>query len=724
MEKAVNMKGADTDICLKTALITVNKKDIHKTNVQNFKIFRQKIHVNIKTQGLVIKVKDIFSKKLSIISKTVKILEPESQDLVLNFQKFHLSKFLNKREFHDTFESKIDNYKLFHEHEMIQYEKWHVLKFQKIPIHNFQFQTLTPNEENLKFLQKFYQKFDKFTKFSKNFKLFTLRDSTVIQNLTNFSKSHFHLLPQISKGALWGLAIGFKDKINWSKIHLIKNKKQISKNIQSYIQQELKHERIVEVKDWPRAVSMSVFAIKEVKSTGSESYVKTRYVNNCTESNLLLEEPAKGLKYSYPTAEFVLRNFEFYNKLITSSRISIGDRKDYVRLWQTRPSTWDLSLIIWNKRRFIDFSGRMGTTYASLYSQSLSFLSDWWYNKTCGDGSYSITLMDDSIIFCAKPSSFAKMELINKKMGFWLNEKKSKNFQKEIKWSGYVFDLEKGTLRLPKEKLGKLKKQIKELLTEPHSTLRQYASVLFRFYAARLVLCGLYVNLSAILFSTRQYCRLYRWFYDELELQRDIYDTKIIRNVDLEFELEMAVQIIAQSTRFSDIRRNITWLDAKVGVNRFKIESDATVCFTDASGYQCGFYIIMANQKEWMFAAKIPEYDKEQSINYKELMTICLCVVYLDSLVKQGHQLNKIIIFVDNTTAQSVALTRRVTLNNQNLNKLALFLSVFHMVGKISVNYQRISTENNLIADKLSRDPSLPTDTALKLYNMGYKMMF
>ena len=46
------------------------------------------------------------------------------------------------------------------------------------------------------------------------------------------------------------------------------------------------------------------------------------------------------------------------------------------------------------------------------------------------------------------------------------------------------------------------------------------------------------------------------------------------------------------------------------------------------------------------------------------------------------------------------------------------------MVGKISVNYQRISTENNLIADKLSRDPSLPTDTALKLYNMGYKMMF
>ena len=113
-------------------------------------------------------------------------------------------------------------------------------------------------------------------------------------------------------------------------------------------------------------------------------------------------------------------------------------------------------------------------------------------------------------------------------------------------------------------------------------------------------------------------------------------------------------------------------------------------CFTDASGYQCGFYIIMANQKEWMFAAKIPEYDKEQSINYKELMTICLCVVYLDSLVKQGHQLNKIIIFVDNTTAQSVALTRRVTLNNQNLNKLALFLSVFRMVGKISVNYQRI----------------------------------
>ena len=403
-------------------------------------------------------------------------------------------------------------------------------------------------------------------------------------------------------------------------------------------------------------------------------------------------------------ADNIFEDKSLYHMLIKSKYLTVIDRAEYFRLWYAHPSAWPLAIIRTNRQTFLDIRGRMGHTFASANAQALSSLWDLQYNME-NDESHVITLIDDTFILNSQRNSFTSAHQQNMAYGFKLNPSKSQIQMKCVKWSGYHFDVDKKSLKLPNAKIDKIRRKIDSILTASGSTRRNYASILSSFYSARLIIGGIYQNLSSILFMTRKWARLDSdWFWSEEQLTSTDFDEIIKRNPAIQFELELALDILRSEASFESIRKNINFITRPVPSGpSIKVHNNSFLIFMDASSKQIGIWL-RHNQRNFMYSEKLREQLLEKSINFKELYTLCKAITLLYFIQKQ-YNLNpeNNILYVDNEVAKIIAIKRRVTLKDVNIYQLAQFLSFFFMATNIQIEFQRIDTTNNCLADYLSR---------------------
>ena len=393
--------------------------------------------------------------------------------------------------------------------------------------------------------------------------------------------------------------------------------------------------------------------------------------------------------------------------------MTVVDKSDFFRYWYTHPETWRTAVVLnHNGDKYLDIKGRMGTTYASLHSQTISFFMDWLYNNEAKDGSYSLTLMDDTICLNSSKDSYSAITSINKSLGFEINPKKSQINLPEVKWSGYLLNVKSRKISLPAHKLAKIKKKITDLLENEESTLRQYASFLSSCYSARLILFRQNTNLSTIVYNTRQHCRLDKWFYEKREMAKDKYDARIKANKSLDREMWLAFDIISQSCNFQDVHDNINCLSQPIPKTpTTPVNCDTITAFTDASDHKIGIFVMIDNKK-WMLSSTFSKEIAEKTINYKELYAIAIALLFIRHILwkyKFNHKM--VLIFVDNIGAKIIATTRRVKLKNLALYRLADFINHINLSfhdDQIQIQYEYINTLENKIADTLSRSWNVP----------------
>lgn len=604
--------------------------------------------------------------------------------------------------------------------DFFKFDRWKGFSFVDQKPARERFQSLSPTLKNIELVKESAKNLDKGDSGST---IFTFQNKDVIDFICQVFDKSFDSLPIIQRDLIWSMLIGCKDFIDQEALKKTKVT-QFSRDIDDYLKKECELGRIIELKSRPSHdfIACSVFSILESKFEAGVYYEKVRYVNNNVLSNECLLPIAENLSYTFPTAESIFRIEFLFDKLWNSKRLTKLDRSDYFRLWFTHPSAWPLAIIA-NKGDkgatsfFLDIRGRMGHTYASAYSQGFSFLADLCFNDHSSTSDpFSVTLQDDTLILQSNAESYEKASKINSNFGFALNHRKSEINQIKVKWSGYHFNAQRKILTLPMTKIDKLRTQIEAILQSDSSTRRAYCSILSKFYSARLIIGGNGQNLSSILFLTRKHCRCdSKWFYTEKILAEEYYNELVKKpeSFDIRLELALAISLLASEACFQKIRDNIDFITEPVPHKddpRVYIDMTRDVLvFSDAAAVGLGGWIYCP----WLdisfaYSETFSVELQAESINFKELYALAK-MLHLTHLIlwqrftKSSEQKIRIITCVDNETARAIAVKQRVNLKSVMIAKVAKFLTSLSLISSFDHHYLRISSEENGVADFLSR---------------------
>ena len=593
---------------------------------------------------------------------------------------------------------------------LFKYKKWHI--HENIP--------KDPSQSSFTYLspEQFYTQCDTSLNTSgpcyKGEKIITWQKERTVQFIQNLFTSKtlvYQELDSLQKHTIWSIIIGFPDMVNLELFKKAKNTHQTSRNIDAYIERETSLKRIIKInKPGDKTFAPSIFVIEENKCEKGVEYVKYRHVYNNVPCNKILEPPALNLQYTFPTAELIFREESLFNILMKSKHLSVIDRTDYFRQWPIHPSSYRLSLIK-NKDKngninwYQDMTGRMGHTFSSAYSQSISSLMDKIFNRNATGR--SVTLQDDTFLLASTQLAFSQAMNLNENFGFQCNTKKCVELATCVKWSGYMWDVDNQCLFLPEKKLEKIKTQISEIGRKNFSTRREYCSLLSRLYSARLIVGGLAQNLSSLVYITRKHARLdHQWFFTDLQLRDSYYDERVPKpNSQIMYELFLSLDILRCKVKFERIRDNFDFIVKQVSsLALIKVEVHEKVMrvFCDASGTRGGFHISW-KKSNFMHAEEIPQAYMNESINFKELYMLCKAVLAASFVAKNFNYRDTIVVFVDNELAKVIALKRKVKLRDNQIYKLALFLSHLTLMESFRLNFQRVDTVSNVIADTLSR---------------------
>lgn len=334
---------------------------------------------------------------------------------------------------------------------------------------NYHFENLEVNRYNLERVRAFY---DNNFKPRKGEAILTFQAKSVTSYIQELSKN-WATFGNFNKNVIWQILVGFKDYFDTKSVKEAPKKVITSTEIDAYIEKEVALSRVLELPKTPTGNFMapSVFSIIEHKFENGVEYEKIRYVNNNIICNEVLKMPAKSLEYRFPTAESLFLFDNLYDALIKSSGLSTIDKTDYFRQWFVYPDNYPLAIIkiknsLGETKYYQNLRGRMGSTYASFHSQSLSMFCDQVYFDKCKHfGAIPVTLMDDTILLNLTEPAFDKLCEVNSNLNLELNPRKQVKNDKIVKWAGYLFDCENNLLAMPTKKLDKIKTQITTIIS-------------------------------------------------------------------------------------------------------------------------------------------------------------------------------------------------------------------------------------------------------------------
>ena len=563
---------------------------------------------------------------------------------------------------------------------------------------------------------------------NRNGLLVTLHNNRKLKSIISASNKYWDLLDDFERDCLWHYIAGFEDKIENHKI--TKNEAEISAwnfDTKNYLNNEVGLGRIFKLGSSAPSTAFhficsKILSIKENKMdqrTGRQ-FFKIRHVYNNTRANQFIddlgfldEECLHKFKFSTPTAEVLFLSNTLYKKLRCSNLLSCYDKKEFYRQFYIAPSNWHLSLIkTADQTWWLDCAGRMGAKNSAIFAQRLSSTLDSIFNAYFGCG-FSITNQDDSFVLLPNPETDKCFNGLCNEFGLIINETKTQLLRSEAEWAGYIFNQSSMTLKLKPKRIEKIKTAAELLLSsigDANSSIcrRDVAKFLGCIHSCRPLICGKFYHANPLLFWLRKTAYLFDPFYTDRTLHQEFYDETIKLNSLCAFEIRLMLEIVESEVDYADIRRGLNdYLTARIDE---KVTDDHDVIFSDSSGDIMGFGIISSGIKYSFKIGLDLEKRNSWSINLKELYAAVLALVCYFAL--NLHSDKKIVLYVDNTCAQSILAGRKSNLKSV---EIALCIKIVELLcfGRRLV-IKRCPTHDNQWADILSRSPSITDTIGLK----------
>ena len=466
------------------------------------------------------------------------------------------------------------------------YKYWHLL----IPISDKplvkNFKILTKNPKNIQIIINCYQKMrpkvSKLKVMSKyktsvNVLLPTLQDHAVIKYICQISDKLWSKFSASLKYTAWHICIGFYDVLSPVVETVIERSK-----CDEYFESEVAACRFVPVSEFVHCKNLCAkyFALSEIKvRPNGERYKKIRHVADGPLFNSHVITPAHELSFNFPTAQSLFSDYDMYKILNKCQSVSVFDRSEFYRYILVLPS--NISGIVNSRGElFYDLYCKMGHCNSSLFAQLCSTLVDLVWNSDVdekhGGKCHAVTMQDDTLFlqigdYKLDPENVFEL---NCSFGYKINRAKTQLNARIAKWSGYLFDLKRKSLKLPDDKIANMK-QLKSNFAKSTMTRRAYASLLGKVYSTRLLSMGNGLNFSSLTTHFRSHMfkdsnlpelRKLHFIKDEVinsHHYKEFFDTKLpIPPLKASEDLDFAIQISQSEVPFYKIRRFIFTLNS------------------------------------------------------------------------------------------------------------------------------------------------------------------
>ena len=558
------------------------------------------------------------------------------------------------------------------------------------------------------------------------------------QDILNAIKAEINIaewnkLDKLHRITLQEYVLGFADKFESAAFaeRYVETTFPTKQVVEDYLQGEIQSKRIVEIpiSDLAFFISSRILRLVEKKflADGTYSHEKQRFVYNNIHANSFMIPPDYLISYKMPDILVLFSNDRFYNELCSSKVLSTRDKLNYYRQWHVSPLNYMFQIIFTSfnntpKKAYIDLRGRMGGQFSAFHSQRISDLIDHlFFSRT---GKYAITIQDDTLILNTSCSEDSIYGSINSSFGLKFNDGKSVSTKKLVNWAGFTINLESHSIVLLKKRLNKMTTKLEFITNSKTVTKRDIAQYLGMLFSARAILLSKQLQLSPVLYCTRKRTQLFCNYYDDKVLDFDkIYDTKVdIHSIMIE-EMNLAFSIVKQEANFSDVREGILndmhksdETFSNTTIQKQKVPND--IIFSDASDTMAGIAVYVNRTAQ--FSRKFADFSifvgsylfnahqQTWSINNKELNALVKALYLYIAILDRLNILNTrrmLVCYIDNEAMRSLASSRKVSLRSVRLgvHSKAIFFLELTYNKHINFNYLRVSSEQNKLADILSR---------------------
>ena len=351
------------------------------------------------------------------------------------------------------------------------------------------------------------------------------------------------------------------------------------------------------------------------------------------------------------------------------------DIKSAFRLLPVHPSDFDLLGYKIMDKYFVDKCLPFGCSIScSLFEKFSTFLE--WYFCLTYDCDNVIHYLDDFLIASYTMSEckslISNFELMCKNLGVPLATEKTIGPASVITFLGLEIDTNKMCVRIPEEKLSRLKVELEGLLNKKKATLRELQSV-----------TGLLNFCTRAIPPGRSFLRR---FYDAMTgLYKPYHKVRVNSNLR------------------EDIRVWLTFLDLYNGVYKYDLyewndASDLNLYTDSAGSSHLGCAAIFVT--EWVFFQWPVQWRHTplmRDITFLELVPIVLAIHIWGSILEN----KRIILNTDNNAL--VAILNKKSSKSKRVMRLIRPLVLHCLVHNIQIKASHIQGKSNVIADSLSR---------------------
>ena len=550
-------------------------------------------------------------------------------------------------------------------------------------------------------------------------RLVSMHDSNKLGLIIAACSKFWRLLNSFERDTLLYYISGFEDIIKNDEIPLLQPDTSVWNNdIKLYLDSEISAGRIYPLgRSMPSTrhnpICAKILCIREEKvdmSTGRH-FTKNRFVYDNVNANAFIDnlgyldaDRSIRFKFRTPTAECLFLHDPLYKRLNSSKQLSCYDKESFYRQFYISPKNWHISIIkTANQRFWLDVSGRMGAKNSAIFAQRLSSALDSIFNRGYPNDGFCITNQDDTFLMNPSCSADETFNEICSMFGLKLNPTKTQLLKSSVEWAGYIFNQVTLTLKLKPKRLQKIKKYTEILNGDGPVKRREVAIYLGTIHSCRPIICGQKFHCNPLLFWLRKTAYLYDPFYTDRSLHAEFYDEEIKLNSLARFEINLMLEIVMKEVSYDKVRSGLN--DYLVAKFEIAVPEPHNVIFSDASSSMVGFGLLIDGLAYSFKMGLTREQVESWSINLKELFSAVLAVSFYAAIIKPGDSGKSLILYVDNTTAQSILASRKTSLKSVEIAMCAKFLELVSYGLNISI--KRCPTDLNLWADTLSRSPNL-----------------
>ncbi|MES9881299.1 MAG: reverse transcriptase domain-containing protein [Sedimenticola sp.] len=351
--------------------------------------------------------------------------------------------------------------------------------------------------------------------------------------------------------------------------------------------------------------------------------------------------------------------------------VAKSDIENAYRIIPLTPGDYELLGFTWDGKYYYDKCLPMGCSSSCSIFETLSKALQWIMENKFGAGGVSHVI--DDFVFVNKPGSKeCQTDLDNfvalcGNLGIPIKHSKTVNPTTTITVYGYEVDTTRMEVRLPSDKVEKIKQALANFRTKNKATLQEIQSLI-----------GLLNFACSVVVPGRAFLR--RLIQLTIGLKKNHHHTRL--NNEARADIRAWLEFVSKFN------------GKNVFLHRRWVDSEYIKLYTDAAGVHGGFAAIFGSK--W-FVGSFPESLRNESITVKELLPIVLAVeVWGNKLAN-----HKVMFYSDN--AAVVDIINTVSSKHAVLMRLIRRLVVACLSFNILFRAHHIPGKQNVVADKLSR---------------------